>query len=354
MTVSRTGACWATHQSYHIAPAYSPPNRNCARRCVYACRFPPNPLRAHVVGGALLAFRPSSRSIDMEIRPTLASAARWLRALAQNRYFWAGMGALFLIGFLAYILVDGVIMPNYTRHGVSVRVPDVEGQPFERAVKRVRKRKLQVKRDVGRYNPRVDQNTVVDQNPPPNSDVKPGRRVYLTVNAGDVPRVRLPDLNGISIREAKNRVASLGLTIDSVKADSVPAPYPNTVTRQHPEPGDSLRKGKGVALWYSTGLAQDTVQVPNVVGNSVEKARSVLLASRLRSIVVDPRRRSNEDATASRADTTETALYVQRQGHPPNTKVRAGTEIRLFTTTDSTVARPRPSERDSLQTEDGL
>lgn len=284
----------------------------------------------------------------MRLPTSLKNALDWLRALLRNPYFWGGIGGLLLLGATAYLLIDAVIMPSYTRHGVSVRVPGVEGRSFETAVKLVENRNLQVRRQVGRYNPRVDQNVVVDQNPPAKADVKPGRRVYLTVNAGEVPMVKLPDLNGISVREAQNRVSSLGLTVDTTKADSIPSPYPNTVTRQRPEPGDSLKKGGSVVLWYSTGLGTDTVRVPNVTGRRVKEARDILLGRKLRSIVVDPRAPRPDEDTSQQADTSATRQFVRRQGRSPDTKVRAGTEIRLFVTEDSTsVPDPTAIEPDT-------
>lgn len=290
----------------------------------------------------------------MDLRPALKSARLWLGALARNRYFWGGIGGLFLLGLLAYVLVDSVIMPSYTRQEAAIRVPNVEGQPFEKAKEQLQKNEFQVRREVGRYNPRVDPSTVVDQNPPPKSDVKPGRRVYLTVNASDVPMVSIPDLNGISVREAKNRVSSLGLTVDTVMADTIPAPYRNTVTRQRPQPGDSLQRGQGVTLWYSTGLAQDSVEVPDVVGRTVDEAHAVLLNRRLRSIVVDSRGASENGQNTAAEDTSDTTLYVRRQGRSPQAMVRAGTEIRLFVTPDPSAAPSPASSRDSVRSEPDL
>lgn len=247
----------------------------------------------------------------------------------------------------AYMLVDAVIMPSYTRHGVTVQVPDVEMRPFEEAKGLVQDRNLTVRRQVGPYNPNVDRETVVDQNPPPNSGVKPGRRVYLTVNAGEVPMVSVPKLTGISVREAKNRVSSLGLEPGRVEPDSIPSPYPNTITRQDPEPGDSLKSGSTVDLWYSTGLGTDTVQVPSVEGQPVEKARSLLLRQQLRSVIVDPRQ-SEPAPDTTQSDTSTTRRFVLRQGRAPGTHVRSGTEIRLFTTDDSTqVPTPDSTTQDS-------
>jgi beta-lactam-binding protein with PASTA domain len=258
---------------------------------------------------------------------------------------------LFAVGLGVYLVVDGMIMPSYTRHDVSIQVPDVESLPYKKAQARLSERDLQVQRQVGRYNPNVDTGIVVDQTPLPTSKVKPGRRVYLTVNSGTIPTVRLPDLTGMSVREARNRVTSLGLDVGAVREDPVPSPYANTITKQEPAPNDSLQRGEPVTLWYSTGLGDTQVEVPNVVGQTVEVAQQFLLQRELRSVVVDTSM-VGEDAPPAEttADSAATELFVRRQGQSPGSSVRAGTEIRLFTTTDSEAAdslRQAPLDADA-------
>lgn len=278
----------------------------------------------------------------MDLRASFWAALAWLRALGTNLYFWGGIVVLLAIGFGAYLVVDAVIMPSYTRHDVSTRVPNVETQPFAEAASLLRKRNLQVERQVGRYNPNVDTGIVVDQTPLPSSKVKPGRRVYLTVNAGEVPIVRIPDLTGMSVREAKNRVSSAGLDVDTVREDPVPSPYANTITKQAPAPGDSLKKGKAVELWYSTGLGEEEVEVPNVVGYTVNAARKSLLRRELRSVVVDTNlAKTGEPGRPVNTDSLERTIYVENQGTPSGSSVRAGTEIRLFTTASQATALER-------------
>lgn len=278
----------------------------------------------------------------MDLRSSFWGALTWLRTLITNLYFWGGLVVLLGIGFGAYLVMDAMIMPSYTRHNVSTRVPNVENRPFEEADSLLQKLDLQVERQVGRYNPNVKQGLVVDQTPLPNSDVKPGRRVYLTVNAGEVPTVRVPDLTGMSVREAKNRTTSAGFVVDTVREDPVPSPYANTITKQAPPPGDSLKKGNAVELWYSTGLGEEEVEVPLVVGYTVDAARDVFLRQNLRAVVVDASPTTSTQGAGEEPDSTaESDLYVRRQGDPPDSKVRAGTEIRLFTTEDQSIARER-------------
>lgn len=281
----------------------------------------------------------------MRSSSSLRSALDWLWALLRNPYFWGGTSALLIVGIAAFLLVDSVIMPSYTRHDVAIRVPNVEDRPFEDAKRLIEERDLQVERQVGRYNPNVDRNVVVDQTPLPNADVKPGRRVYLTVNAGEAPMVKLPDLTGMSVREAKNRISSLGLEVGESQPDEIPSPYANTITRQRPAPGDSLRQGSTVNIWYSTGLGNETVEIPDVVGQTVEEAQQRLLQSKLRSVVVDE---SLEEATEdSEEEAPASDQFVREQGRAPGTSVRTGTEIRLFTTDDRSEIPDEDSTSDS-------
>ena len=274
----------------------------------------------------------------MPFRDSFWSALAWLQALGRNVYFWGGAAALFVLCLGVYLVVDAVIMPSYTRHDVSTSVPNVENRPYNEAKTTLQDTNLQVERQVGRYNPNVDTGIVVDQTPLPSSKVKPGRRVYLTVNAGEIPIVKIPDLNGMSVREAKNRISSLGLQVGRVQEDPIPSPYAQTITKQDPTPGDSLQEGKAVDLWYSTGLGDAQVDVPNVRGERIETARQRLLERKLRLVVVDTTMTTDPSAPNADDAALERELFVKRQGQSPGSSVRAGTEIRLFTTTDSTRA----------------
>jgi beta-lactam-binding protein with PASTA domain len=183
--------------------------------------------------------------------------------------------------------------------------------------------------------------------------------VYLTVNAGEVPSVMVPDLNGLSVRQAKNRITSLQLQVGAVQADPIPAPYPNTITKQEPTPGDSLKQGEPVDLWYSTGRGTEEVTVPRVVGQTVAAARDQLLNQKLRFVMVSEGDATTEDEGTEGASSSEpnlNALYVQRQEPSSGATVRAGREIRLITTSDSTTvpSPPSPSADTTVSDTSGL
>ncbi|MEX0822499.1 MAG: PASTA domain-containing protein [Rhodothermales bacterium] len=259
----------------------------------------------------------------------LTDVLPFLRSLVGNTYFWGGVAALGAVLFAGYVLVNHVIMPTVTRQGVSVRVPDLINQPFEQANTELESLDLNVERVVQRYNANFPRDVIVDQNPPPKATVKPGRRIYVTVNSGELQRVAVPDVGGLSIREAVNRLLARGLQVNETLPDSIPAPNRNTVTRQAPAPGDSLTEGSGVSLWYSTGLGASYATIPDVTGMTFEAARDTLLSTQLRSIVV---------GVEDEADLSE--LTVQRQSQEPGTRVRAGFEVRLY----ADEAAPTPPE----------
>lgn len=258
----------------------------------------------------------------MSFRSSWHRLRGYLSGLLTNEFLWGGLVALVLLVFGTYLLFDEVIMPSYTRHEASVTVPDVTNKPFSEAAQVLRNQNLTVKREVQRFNPDAPRDVVLDQMPPASSTVKPGRRVYLTVNAGETPMVQVPPVENMSLREAQNRIMSVGLTVDETLPDSVPAPYPNTVTRQQPAAGDSLKKGGNVTLWYSTGLGEEYAEIPDVTDTTVAAAREALLKRKIRSVIVN----RPEDAT----DEEVAEMTVNRQSREPGTRVRQGFEVRLF------------------------
>lgn len=252
------------------------------------------------------------------------------RSLFTNKFFWQGLGVLLVIAVAVYLLIDAVLMPRYTRHDVSVTVPRVVDRPFEEASQLLTSQDLRVERQRARqFNPNVPRGEVIDQQPPANSLVKPGRRIYLTINEGQTPMVAVPDLSGISVREAQNQLLAIGLKTGRIEADTIPAPYENTITKQSPAPGDSLREGSSVHLWYSQGLGNEYATVPDVTDMRVAEARRVLLEHKLRSVVVD----AEEGVDLDRE-------RVRRQSRSPGDEVREGSEIRLFVQGDADAEAP--------------
>ncbi len=241
--------------------------------------------------------------------------------LATNKFFIAGLLGLFVLMALGYLLIDRMLMPSYVGYNVSVTVPDVKEMPIEEARVLLEDMDLQTEVESGRYNPQLPRNVVVDQNPQPNMYVKPGRRIYLTINTGATPEVTVPSLEGISLTQAQNLLFAAGLKAEKsdIRPDPIPHQVSNIVTRQDPVPGAIVKEGDRVRIWYSTGLGNEYATVPEVTGLTAREAQRELLSLKLRSLVLgagdypDPQ-----------------SLIVNSQSHTAGTRLKEGSEIRLF------------------------
>ena len=112
------------------------------------------------------------------------------------------MGAVLLIG---YVAVNYFIMPTYTRHGVSTPVPDVMTLSYPEASSLIDRAGL-VPEELLLRKPNLPRNVVIDQNPKAGWPVKPGRRIYLTVNSGDTTTVVIPQVEAISVRGSEQNL----------------------------------------------------------------------------------------------------------------------------------------------------
>lgn len=254
-----------------------------------------------------------SPSFGSRLKTRVAHSTRWARPVLTHRYFWLGFLAIIAAIVGLYLLMNHVVMPAYTRQGVDVTVPEVRELPFEQARGMLEDRDLQPERRDQPFNPSLPRDAVVDQNPPPNASVKPGRRIYLYVNSGARRIVTVPDVRNETQMNAEATLASVGLTSVEVRQDEHPSPNKGTVTRQSPEPGQNIGAESRITLWTSPGLGSETVIVPDVRGLAPVDARRTLKEAEL---WVDP--------------TRSVGGTITRQEPNAETEVRAGTEVRIY------------------------
>ncbi len=124
-----------------------------------------------------------------------------------------------LIGL--FFLFDKTLMPLYVKGGKVVVVPDVSGKSFEDAEQQLKELGLVAKRGYEIYDPKKKLGTVLSQNPLPQSKVKQGRSVYLSVNTARRENVPLPDFKGRTITDAKLTLERLNLRLGKVEEVNV-------------------------------------------------------------------------------------------------------------------------------------
>lgn len=182
------------------------------------------------------------------------------------------------------ILIVILGLRNYTQHGVEILVPDVTQLYVEEAKIILESEGLHIEVIDSTYATKVPLGTIVEQNPKANSHVKHGRTIYVIKNANFRKPVILPELRDVSLRQAQASISALGLVIDSIIYE--PSAYRDLILdiRKDSLPllaGTVLEVGTPIQLIVGQGQGTNNIEVPNVLGKTLEEARSWLMAHAL-------------------------------------------------------------------------
>lgn len=133
----------------------------------------------------------------------------------------------------------------WTFHGQERAVPDVKGQSFETATANISRAGLNTVVTDSVYDNYARPGTVAEQSPIPNSKIKKGGNVYLTIVAFTPKMVTIPDIYDVSERQARSMLEGLGIT--QIMTVSVPSEYEGLVMGAKFN-GVSLRPGARVPI----------------------------------------------------------------------------------------------------------
>ena len=113
---------------------------------------------------------------------------------------------LFFSAAIVFFLIVKTIdfsLKKYTRHNDIIHVPSLIGLNLNKTEDTLQKLDLQyVILDSAAYNPNYDRGSILSHQPKANSQVKPGRKIYLTINPITVNYIPLPYLKNKSLRQA--------------------------------------------------------------------------------------------------------------------------------------------------------
>lgn len=167
------------------------------------------------------------------------------------------------------------MLPLYVNSRGIVTIPSVVGLKYEEAFSLLDSLGFEPRKGDSRLDKDKPAGTVLIQNPPPGSIVKSGRRVYLTLSAGEI-KVAVPNLLGKTLRDSKFVLERIGLKLGAVEYDTSDQ-YPiNTVMAQRIAPGAKIKKEMYVSVVISTGSATDKVAVPDLTSKSFNAAIEIL------------------------------------------------------------------------------
>ena len=121
---------------------------------------------------------------------------------------------LAIIIFSLIVLASIVFLFFYTNQTSKVVVPDLVGVSINEIDELISENKLRYEIiDSSFYNEEFDKNTVIEQIPIANKEVKKNRKIYLTTNPSSYGDVIFPDIIQLTKRNAVTTLMALDLQI---------------------------------------------------------------------------------------------------------------------------------------------
>ncbi len=229
-----------------------------------------------------------------------------------------GFGLLW--GFFQYLEV-------YTHHNESLSVPDLKGKKVKEAKKALNDKNMRMEISDSVYVPGKQPKTVIEQHPRPLSKVKRNRKIYLTLNTTNPPKVELPDLKDVSLRQALKILKNHDLKAGELKY--VPGIAKNAVKRmelngEQIKAGKDVPKGTAIDLVLEGGETATKVDLPNLKGRTLDETRFFLKASGLNvgAVVYD----------SNIVDSSKALIYQQAPEYQPQKEIPQGEAIDVWLT----------------------
>jgi eukaryotic-like serine/threonine-protein kinase len=191
-----------------------------------------------------------------------------------------GFRILLIVLFIITLVVsfDVVIMPAYVGRNQVARVPNVTNMSYMQAVRILEDNGFTVKVGAEYYNNSISRGHVVSQMPFAASTVKPSRKVYLTLSLGR-QMLEVPNLVGLSVRDARIALIRLGLMLDNAQYQFNDHVAANIIFTQSTAPKSKVGFGATVGVTVSLGPEAIYVLVPDLVGRASDEAERILIGA---------------------------------------------------------------------------
>ena len=203
----------------------------------------------------------------------------WSNVYFRN-IFCASLTVIFIL------ILSSVFLNMVTRHGKSLPLPDFGRKTLDSVliIAKANNLRIEVIDSVFRYD--FPKGAVMMQNPEAGVHVKKNRKVFLTINALSQKKEALPNVVGLSLRQAKTAFAAKGFKIGKLNYD--PSDYAtNNVLKQtykgaNIDAGVMLATGEYIDLKLGLDTtAVSTVSVPEVAGLMKSTAEDLIVDNSL-------------------------------------------------------------------------
>ncbi len=188
-----------------------------------------------------------------------------------SKSFWLSIFASFvvLVLLLWFVLL---FIQQYSRHGESQTVPNLIGKTTLEAMEELHNLDLDYAVMDSTFDPDERPLSIISQDPLPDSKVKSGRKIYVTVNMKQPPQTEIPNFElGTSYISVREILESRGLKVGDIIYK--PFEYKDVYLdmKLHGEnksllPGSLIAKGSKIDLVLGNGLGDTKVLIPDLTG----------------------------------------------------------------------------------------
>lgn len=183
-----------------------------------------------------------------------------------------------LLVYIAVIGISWFYLRWYTDHGEFVSVPDMKGMTLDEAIASIEARGLSYLVIDSIYDRKAAPGTIVDQSPVPESQVKEGRQVFLTIYRLSPPMEKLGIKQGDYAAVAMIKLKNKAIDFDTLYEDN--NTFPGSIIRVT-QKGKNLKADsmipRGARVTLVIGRAASTrVIVPDFTGKTCAEVQTVL------------------------------------------------------------------------------
>ncbi|MGW3357890.1 Stk1 family PASTA domain-containing Ser/Thr kinase [Streptomyces bungoensis] len=210
----------------------------------------------------------------------------------------------------------------YINSGQFTQVPQLLSKTQPQAKARLEAAGLHVKRVRLEYSDTVRRGTVIDTDPKPGARIRDNDAVTLVISRGP-EIVKVPDLQGVPLAKARERLKAAGLEPGMVNRDFSDGVDRGSVIATTPGAGTRRHAGSAIALTVSKG---SPVDVPDVTGEDLDTARQDLQDAGLK-VTVDPQQVNSDYDKGQVAQQTPAGANRAAQGDTVTLKLSKGPEM---------------------------
>jgi len=246
-----------------------------------------------------------------------------------SKRFVINLAILGLLVIASFIILNNALK-DFTLHGESVEVPEFRAYHKSELENLFQELPLSFEIIDSVYDTEFGKGEVVSQIPKTGSKVKEGRKIYLTINSSEVPKIKFPDLKDRTKRQAIAVLETYGIqvgdfiykpsyctdcVIDILK-DSIPV-----------APGSLIPKGTKVNLVLGAGESDEFIAVPLLINKSYAEVMMISRKLGINSAVIHEEYETEDDSLNAK-------VFMQIPKYDSTGLLPLGSQIKVFLTSD--------------------